>query len=672
MKIYLIITLMIVVSAQIIFPQIIDSSEIQTEETLDALLEESYEEDDNSDLYNTIEELILNPIDLNKADIFELQRIPGINPNIAEIILSYRNRFGPFFSVNELFAIRELDRDLINKIIPFLKAEKFSSLADSSFAEKISYEERFIPRNIKINLRSRFGNDLQNRQGFKNGAYLGSKLKAYNRLIINYSRQIQAGVLFEKDAGEKKLNDFNSYHLSVQNLGLVKTFVAGDYVLEFGQGLMLWSPYSFSKGADAIFPVKRKGRILKPYTSSTEYDFMRGAASTINFSDFYFTTFYSSKKIDANIDSVSNKIISIQKTGLHLTENDLNKKNRITENLFGGRISFTYQNYFKAGLSGYYSKFSNEFEGTKVNEIKGNKFNYYSFDYDLNIHQLNFFGEFVYNEKSVASINGFIFSPLKNFILTSSIRSYPSNFINLHGFAFGEQSGKTNNEFGIYYGIKWRSDFGILNVYYDQFKFPYATFENPVPSSGDEIYISFSKRIFNKANLLLRFKSELKDVSESFEELKSVFKRNRNSYRAELVYNISDRLRFKSRAEYNTYQIDEIKINEKGFLILQDLRFAVSKLLLLYGRIIFFETDSFNSAVYEFENDLTGVLTNPAMYDKGIRWYLMIRCKPLKFITLSMKYSETYKPDAKTLSSGNNLINNNLDNRISFQIDVNY
>ncbi|MGQ9643414.1 MAG: hypothetical protein ACUVT3_06120 [Ignavibacterium sp.] len=93
---------------------------------------------------------------------------------------------------------------------------------------------------------------------------------------------------------------------------------------------------------------------------------------------------------------------------------------------------------------------------------------------------------------------------------------------------------------------------------------------------------------------------------------------------------------------------------------------------MLYGRIIFFETDSFNSAVYEFENDLTGVLTNLAMYGKGLRWYLMIRYKPFRFATLSLKYAETYKPNETSLSSGNNLIRNNLDNRISFQIDIAY
>ncbi|GIV45209.1 MAG: hypothetical protein KatS3mg036_0027 [Ignavibacterium sp.] len=148
--------------------------------------------------------------------------------------------------------------------------------------------------------------------------------------------------------------------------------------------------------------------------------------------------------------------------------------------------------------------------------------------------------------------------------------------------------------------------------------------------------------------------------------------RIRNSYRVELGYVITNKLQMKSRVEYNTYRIDKSDLNEKGLLIFQDFRYELQKYLFIYGRIIFFDTDSFNSAVYEFENDLTGVLTNLPMYDDGMRWYLLIRYKPIDIITLSMKYSETYKPNTKTLSSGNNLINNNIDNRISFQIDVNY
>jgi hypothetical protein len=318
------------------------------------------------------------------------------------------------------------------------------------------------------------------------------------------------------------------------------------------------------------------------------------------------------------------------------------------------------------------SEFSNEFMPGSLYDLKGDKFRFHSFDYDINLNPINLFGEIVYDETAVASLNGIIITPIRQFSVTASIRNYPRNFMNLHGFGFGEQSGKTKNEFGIYYGIKWLSNFGLINFYYDQFRFPYRTFENPVPSSGDEIYLSYTKYFPDRIQLNFRFKSEQKDVTENLLDLKTVLKRIKNSYRAELSYNISTSVRMKSRIEYNTFQIKDAGIDDKGFLIFQDIRYSVTKSLILYGRILFFETDSFNSAIYEFENDLNGVMSNLAMYGDGMRWYLMIRYKPFDFATLSLKYSETYKPNERSLSSGNNLIENNIDNRISFQIDINY
>ncbi|MCZ7612630.1 MAG: hypothetical protein M5T52_03565 [Ignavibacteriaceae bacterium] len=56
-----------------------------------------------------------------------------------------------------------------------------------------------------------------------------------------------------------------------------------DYLLEFGQGLTFWSPYAYSKGADAIVPVKRTDRNIRPYTSSTENNFFPWCCICISF-----------------------------------------------------------------------------------------------------------------------------------------------------------------------------------------------------------------------------------------------------------------------------------------------------------------------------------------------------------------------------------------------------
>ena len=44
----------------------------------------------------------LSPIDLNTADVYELQRLPGIGEKRAQDIVAYREEHGPFGTVDEL------------------------------------------------------------------------------------------------------------------------------------------------------------------------------------------------------------------------------------------------------------------------------------------------------------------------------------------------------------------------------------------------------------------------------------------------------------------------------------------------------------------------------------------------------------------------------------------
>jgi hypothetical protein len=60
-----------------------------------------------------------------------------------------------------------------------------------------------------------------------------------------------------------------------------------------------------------------------------------------------------------------------------------------------------------------------------------------------------------------------------------------------------------------------------------------------------------------------------------------------------------------------------------------------------------------------------------ALFGQGIRWYLLMRFRPIRLITLSVKYAETYKPDEISLGSGDNSIPGNTDNTISLQLDLN-
>ena len=101
-----------------------DSTSIITEEVLDNILVEPDEETDSEELVDILEELIRNPIDINLADVFDLSKLPNMDQQSAQIIIEHRNKFGYFFSPTELFAIRELNKQLIESILPFIKTTR--------------------------------------------------------------------------------------------------------------------------------------------------------------------------------------------------------------------------------------------------------------------------------------------------------------------------------------------------------------------------------------------------------------------------------------------------------------------------------------------------------------------------------------------------------------------
>ena len=120
--------------------------------------------------------------------------------------------------------------------------------------------------------------------------------------------------------------------------------------------------------------------------------------------------------------------------------------------MIGGRIDYQLENYLNIGVLYYHSNLSNPFKPSDVFDISGNEFNYSAFSYSFSLNRFSFSGEFSYNGISVASLNIFQILISKGFTFITSVRSYPRNFYSLHGYAFGERNGATNNEFGIYTG----------------------------------------------------------------------------------------------------------------------------------------------------------------------------------------------------------------------------
>ncbi|MED5387751.1 MAG: helix-hairpin-helix domain-containing protein [Pseudomonadota bacterium] len=57
-----------------------------------------------------------NRINLNTADIHQLQEIKGVGPKTAEAIIQWRDTQGPFTSVDQLLAIRGIGEKTLAKV----------------------------------------------------------------------------------------------------------------------------------------------------------------------------------------------------------------------------------------------------------------------------------------------------------------------------------------------------------------------------------------------------------------------------------------------------------------------------------------------------------------------------------------------------------------------------
>ncbi len=637
--------------SSLIFAQV-DSTEINDE--LQSILEDALIDQEDSQLYDLIEELINHPIDINTATTEQLLKVPYLNLLTANAIIRYRKLHSKFNSLNELKNIDEFNDELIVKITPFIQINKSEDLLKSI---------KNIFHKIKIINRFRTIHDIQVRKGFTENNFVGSRQKIYNRILVNSESNFRAGTVIEKDAGESSLSDFFSCHLQINKYSIFSDITFGDYIIEFGQGLALWGPYAFSKGIDAVNFVNKNGRFIIPYTSTDENKFFRGFAANVNAGNLILSPFISLNKIDGSIDSITHTVNSLDYDGYHRTRTEIDKKDRISEKIFGMAIHLSINENNRIGLLYYHSKFNHQL---KFNSDRFyNSFDYYSISYSSLIKILNISGEFAYNKNSLAFINTANFEVNKNLSLVFSYRYYPANFISLHGNSFGENS-DVQNEIGFYTGFKLGTKFGTLNFYYDQFQKPKTSNTLLFSSNGYEFLVYYNYKIFPKTELRIKYIYQNKEVESDFNEVKSLINNVSNNMRLEILFDSSQKLKMKTRLEL--ISISQSK-KENGYLISEDINYSFHNNLQFNGRIILFRTHSYNSRLYAYENDLPGIMTIPALYGEGIRWYILIKYKTKFGINLSLKYSELYKPDERTLGSSYNEINGNLDNRISFQFD---
>lgn len=623
------------------------------ESELESILETIARRSNKSEVIDLIESLMNNPIELSSASIDEIARIPTITYSMARSIKSLVNS-----GSNEYEIIDSLN---LTKESAYLL--KYCSYIGRAKIKKAK------PWAFNLNSRTRAIEQLNRLKGFENDKFQGSRTDLYQRFLMDYGN-ISGGVLFSKDLGELYKNSFYSGFIN----GNFNTFsfVVGDFYAQSGLGNILWSQNTMGKGADVIGSAFQFDNSIYNYKSSSEFGFFRGLALSNKFnlssiSSIDISAWASYTPRSATV-SDNDTITSIYKTGLFRTESEITKQYSIIEKSAGGNIRFS-QEEFNVGLSSLYLDY-NKFVATASSKtIKGKNALLTTAYAMLPLSSFSLSAE-VSADGNQNMAYKFIGELKQNtFNLVIHGRSFAPGFRSPYGYMFGEQSNPAN-EYGIYAGLLYK---GFHNVdiasYLDYYGSYEQTYYIPEPIKGLDIFTQTTFRLTAKRYLLFRFQYEKKTDSKKINKEKTVYRRSKYYLRAEYLFYPLDKLRLRFRSDFNLINFQKFLPNETGIAGYLDCLYSLLDNFSLSARFAYFSTESYESAIWQFEYSLPGYLYMPPLYGEGFRTFLILKWEPLQNIYLRLRYVLMKKENVNHLGSGYNEIYGNTDQRLYFQLD---
>lgn len=652
-------------------------------------------ESEDIDLTNVVEQLNYyfdHPLNLNGATAEELEDLNLLSAVQINDLLLHVKLFGKLISIYELQSLEYWDLQTIQLVRPFVRVDdKLDNL-------HISWKEAIDQGNYEAFLR--YQTTPQEKSGYENvpdsilqssnSYYYGNSDRYYSRLRYTYRTNISIGVTGEKDAGEQFFRgaqkngfDFYSFHAYFKGGKYIKAVAIGDYQVQIGQGLNLWSGYAFGKTAD-VTNIKKTANPLKAYTSVDEARFMRGAAFDLGWKSFSLLSFASVKKVDASVlaDSLYDDleyVSSINLSGLHRTNSEIAKKDALTEKIIGSNLRYRNRN-FQLGIAGVYQGYDKAFNKSVAPynqfDFRGKNMLSLSADYSWVFKNFNFFGETARSSYSGewANLHGVLFSLDSRASFSLLYRNYQKGYQTFYNTGFSEGS-NTQNEKGIYAGLKLKlSSAWSLNSYIDLFAFPWMKYQVDGPSVGHEIMVQASYKPNKILEIYGRYREQVRqknsrDSDGTITELEDVLQRN---YRLNVSYAVSEFFTIKSRLEYVTINRPS-NTPEKGMILTQDILFKPKNLPFdLSLRYALFDTDSYDSRLYTYENNALYVFAVPAYYYQGSRFYALVRYSFLRHCDLWVRYGVFKYNNRSTIGSGAEEIKGSVKTDITLQLRIKF
>jgi len=532
----------------------------------------------------------------------------------------------------------------------------------------------------KISLTHRYQYTFEETRALSNNLFVGSPFESYTRLHVNLYPNLSMGALIQKDVGERNLYDHISGYISWSHPEYPIKIIGGNFYIRGAEGLLLSGPYSLPKSA--LIPKSSSNQVhrVKSFLSSNEYDgFFGGLIQYGEIKSLKVTGFFSEILRDVTLSNDNIFITGFDRSGYHRNLKEKIKENRISEKTYGGVISFPlffidqlgltyvrtlyfpelrinsssnerrriFYKFFGSAIENYSlffsKKISNIHLSSEISPVKSNRISYIT---TVNFYQSDW--HFVLKSWQIPSQ---FQSPFGR--IPSNSNPFPQS---VQGFMIGTAGNLL-------------SELKITTFWFHK-KDLWRTYFQPLPLQKKEFYIQSEYRIGKRKDILFRY--HISSSNFYSPDIQGKFKKVKQSFRIQLKQSFTTKIRFQSRFEKVVLTYYPHQPAQKGINFYQDLYWQIVKPVTLKIRFSSFNTDDYNSRIYEYENDLPNVFSNYALSGRGRKWYVMATVKPTPHIKLWLKYRQITYDGVESIGSGATTINGDIRQDIHLQMEFRY
>jgi hypothetical protein len=637
-----------------------------------------------------IQELLdLFPVDLNIASRNDLLLIPGMTYRLADAIISFRSG-QRFRYIEDLAGVPGIGPATVEMLRPWVTVR--GRRGKGGWTRDIGVQQYF-----------RYQQTFPMAAGYASSEdqpphYIGTPARLYHRQTIT-SAALSANLTQVKLPGEPYTIpygfDFTSAHLAYQGSGYVRRVVFGDYSARFGQGLVLWSSASFGKGGTAHTAPYRRSQGIRPYSSSGQIRFFRGAAMeaampvprrlTGNGHELTVSIMHSSRRRSAAVVN-GDSIRPPSSSPFHRTIAERDRRNNVRETVSGGNISWKHP-HFSFGMTWVTYGLDRPVLPHPVSSpLAGKNHRAWGVDAAFLYGNTRIFGEHAWRRESNPATNlsgstawvaGFMSTYPDKSDWVFAMRRYQSGYRTEFASGFGEGSGTPTNQYGWYAGVRLRPSARLqVSGFLDRFRFPAPARNHIRPGGGWEAMLLAHHR--QRSGLELQGAVRYKLRTTERDVLDDFHRRQRVSGTIERLHARLQTNWHAHRRLYLRYRFDSSVTsstasgNYRGIAVSKTIRWQVTTSLRTDIGWSFFDTDDFSTRLYQYEYDLTRMMTSRMLYGLGRITYVVIRWQPVSWALAELKYARVRYFDRPAAGSGHDQTPGSIRSELGMQLRLSY